>query len=318
MEDNALPAGASAPRGQLISHSPDPPPQDEALLRSVRSRLIAAHADAPAQLDVLLCQVDALWTFEFGRFLLRNRGLNADWAHQIVTYRPGTLTPASTPALQYALFERLPSMLATRERFGIFRRQLQRLLRPGLTLASIPCGYMSELLTLDYRHCPDVRLLGSDLDPQALEGARALAQQHGLERQVALQLADAWAPGEPDSVDVLTSNGLNIYEPDDARVVALYRAFFARLRPAGMLVTSCLTPSPAQSAQSPWKLAAIDACAAHLQAQLFREVIQTHINVRTPAHTRAQLERAGFVDVRVIEDSAGIFPTFIASKPGPG
>ncbi|MCC4620061.1 class I SAM-dependent methyltransferase [Xanthomonas cassavae CFBP 4642] len=315
MQDNDLHPGQSTSRGQLISHSTETPPQDEALLQAVRARLRATASGADAHVDELLALVDELWTFALGRFLLVSRGLNAEWTHQMVTHPSGSLAKESTPALQYALFESMPSLLATRERFGIFRQQLQALLRPGIVLASIPCGWMGELLLLDYRQCPGVRLIGVDLDPEALEGARRLASQHGLEGQLSLQLDDAWAPGEAASVDVLTSNGLNIYEPDEERVVALYGRFYDRLRPGGTLVTSALTPPPGLSPESPWNLDAIDAEGLRLQTLVLAEIVQVAISFRTHAQTREQLERAGFVDVRFIDDSTCAFPTVIARKP---
>jgi cyclopropane fatty-acyl-phospholipid synthase-like methyltransferase len=85
---------------------------------------------------------------------------------------------------------------------------------------------MSELLLLDYAHQPDVSLVGIDLDHEALDGAFALAREHGLEDRLSLRLDDAWEMRFDNEFDVLTSNGLNIYESDEARVDALYRSFF--------------------------------------------------------------------------------------------
>ncbi|MCC4605334.1 class I SAM-dependent methyltransferase [Xanthomonas campestris pv. badrii] len=309
-----LQSEGSAPSGRLLSHSNDPSTQDEQALTAVRARLLRDEAHTPERLDALLCLVDAMSTFELGRFLLHNRGLNAHWAHQMVTYQPGTLARDTAPMLEHALFERIPLLVATRHRFGIFQHQLQALLRPGMTLVSVACGFMGELLMLDYRHCPDVRLLGTDLDPQALDGARALARQRGLEHLVSLQLQDAWEAGEPGSADVLTSNGLNIYEPDDARVLALYRVFFDWLRPGGTLVTSFLTPPPQRSDQSPWKLEAVDASNWHLQ-ELLTKVSPPSVTFRTQAQTLELLQRAGYGDVTFIDDPVGVFPTVVARKP---
>ncbi|MBB4594951.1 hypothetical protein FHR61_003647 [Xanthomonas arboricola] len=231
-----------SPQARLISHAGDLPQDDATLLTAIKARLGQDPARPAADVERLLQLLDALWAVELGRFLLRNCGLDAYWTHQVVTHQPGSLAPDTTPALEYALFETLPAVLATRERFGIFRAQLQALLQPGMTLASVPCGWMGDLLSLDYRQCPEVQLLGIDLDPQALEGALQLARRHGLEGQLSLRLEDAWTQGDANSVDVLTSNGLNLYEPDDARVIALYGAFFHKLRPGGTLLTSFLTP----------------------------------------------------------------------------
>ncbi|KGK56748.1 hypothetical protein FHR53_004029 [Xanthomonas arboricola] len=308
-----------SPQARLISHAGDLPQDDATLLTAIKARLGQDPARPAADVERLLQLLDALWAVELGRFLLRNCGLDAYWTHQVVTHQPGSLAPDTTPALEYALFETLPAVLATRERFGIFRAQLQALLQPGMTLASVPCGWMGDLLSLDYRQCPEVQLLGIDLDPQALEGALQLARRHGLEGQLSLRLEDAWTQGDANSVDVLTSNGLNLYEPDDARVIALYGAFFHKLRPGGTLLTSFLTPPPSLCAQSPWQMALIDPAALALQSQIFVDIVQARwASFRTHAQTRAQLESAGFTDIRFIEDRASLFPTVIAHKPAHG
>ncbi|KQR18114.1 MULTISPECIES: SAM-dependent methyltransferase [Xanthomonas] len=316
MQCDVRPMPPSEPRAGLISHAGDTLQDDATLLASIRSRLRQDASRSAAEVERLLQLVDALWAMELGRFLLRNRGLNAEWTHRLVTYEAGTLPQDTTPALEYEIFEKTPAVLATRERFGIFRAQLQALLRPGMTIASVPCGWMGDVLSLDYRQCPDVRLIGIDLDPQALDGALQLARRYGLEQQLSLRLEDAWAQGDADSADVVTSNGLNLYEPDDARVVALYRAFFNRLRPGGTLVASFLTPPPSLCAESTWKLALIDQASLVLQSQVFIDIVQARwASFRTHAQTRAQLESAGFASVRFIDDRASIFPTVIAQKP---
>ncbi|MGF6812880.1 SAM-dependent methyltransferase [Paraburkholderia sp. Clong3] len=233
-----------------------------------------------------------------------------------MTYRPGTMSAGSISDLEYRIFEKLPVVLATRERFGIFRQQLQALLRPGLALASVPCGLMDELLLLDYKLHPDVTLTGIDLDQLALNDASDLAEERGLAGRLSLRLEDAWTPNLKATIDVLTSNGLNIYEPDNGRVTALYRAFFDMLKPGGSLVTSFLTPPPTLSAESPWKLTEIDQESLSLQHLLFVRVIEVKWSAfRTHAQTLAQLEDAGFADIRFIDDRARMFPTVIAQKP---
>ncbi|WP_439891200.1 SAM-dependent methyltransferase [Ralstonia sp. 25C] len=299
----------------LLSHSVEQPDTDAALLERVRARLSAAGDQPGATVEQLLSLADALAHCDLGRFLLRNRGLNAYWTHQLVTYRPGTLPASNADNLEYQLFEKLPAVLATRERFGIFRDQLQALLRPGMTAASVPCGLMGDLLLLDYRQLPGVQLIGVDLDPAALVGAKALAAQHGLADRLSLYQQDAWHLHLYGSVDVLVSNGLNIYEPDDTRVTALYRGYLDALRPGGTLVTSFLTPPPVLSPDSPWNTSAIEPAALALQAQLFVKVIEAKWQTfRTHAQTSEQLRQVGFADIRFVDDQARMFPTVIARK----
>jgi SAM-dependent methyltransferase len=300
---------------RLISHGVDPRHDREDLLQRIKSRL-HREGDLPgASVDQQIGLLEALSAFELGRFLLENRGLNAYWTHQLVTYAQGAKSTGSTSELEYRIFEKLPAVLATRERFGIFRAQLQALLRPGLALASIPCGLMGELLLLDYSGQPDITLVGVDLDQQALNSALALAQERGLAGRLSLRCEDAWASSLRGEIDVLASNGLNIYEPDDARVTALYRSFLDTLAPGGTLVTSFLTPPPTLSAESPWNLAEVDRESLALQHLLFVRIIEAKWSAfRTHAQTRAQLEDAGFIDIRFIDDRARMFPTVVARK----
>lgn len=117
--------------------------------------------------------------------------------------------------------------------------------------------------------------------------------------------------------DVVTSNGLNIYEPDDARVTALYRVFFDMLKPGGWLVSSFLTPPPAISPESPWNAEAIDQSALTLQHLLLVRIVEAKWNAfRTHSQTARQLDEAGFEDIRFVDDRARMFPTVVARKPG--
>ena len=112
---------------------------------------------------------------------------------------------------------------------------------------------------------------------------------------------------------MVTSNGLNIYEADDARVTALYQEFFEILKPGGALVTSFLTPPPALGGTT-WKN--VNMLDATKQRILFGTIIGVNWqHFRAEQTTRMQLEAAGFVHVEIIYDTQGVFPTVIAKKP---
>ena len=301
---------------RLISHGTDPRNEHIDRLQFIKSRLRQAGGLPGATVDQQISLLEELSTFELGRFLLENRGLNAYWTHQVVTYPQGAASILSISSLEYRIWEKVPMVLATRERFGIFRQQAQGLLRPGLVLASVPCGLMSEVLMLDYNRKPDITLIGIDLDQCALNGALVLAKERGLADKLSLYCEDAWTLTLNNEIDILTSNGLNIYEPDDVRVRALYRSFFNGLKPGGTLITSFLTPPPALSAESPWNFAEIDAESLALQHLLFVRIIEAKFSAfRTHAQTTAQLEDTGFVNIRFIDDRARMFPTVIARRP---
>ncbi|PWT80985.1 MAG: SAM-dependent methyltransferase [Acidobacteria bacterium] len=301
---------------RLISHNVQADPTNQRVVEAVKARLRGDGNVPEATLEHQLALVDQLSGFEIGRFLLVNRGLDAYWTHRLVTHETDSLRQGEVSELEYLIFERLPAVLATRERFKIFRRELQARLKPGFVLASVPCGWMGDLLLLDYKSCSNVRLLGLDLDKNALDGAYKLANEHSLARQVELRHADAWEMDLNAEVDILTSNGLNIYEPDNERVVSLYLKFFDALRPGGQLVTSFLTPPPTLSNESPWDMNAVTPTLLALQQLLFVHIVEVKwSSFRTHSQTREQLERVGFRDVTFVNDRACMFPTVIAKKP---
>ncbi|MGH8779671.1 SAM-dependent methyltransferase [Paraburkholderia sp.] len=304
------------PPDRLISHEDQSDRSYEQAAEAAKARLRTAGDVPGATVDQQLALVDQLASFDLGRFLLVNRGLDAYWTHRLVTYEPGTLQRGEVSDLEYQIFEHMPAVLATRERFGIFRREVQTMLKPGIALASVPGGLMGDLLLLDYTACPDATLLGVDLDQRALDGALVLATERGLAQRLSLRHEDAWSMDLNANADVLTSNGLNIYEPDDERVIALYRKFFDALKPDGRLVTSFLTPPPMLSPESPWDMSAVTPALLALQHLLFVRILEAKWSaLRTQAQTRAQLEHAGFTDLVFIDDRARMFPTVIARKP---
>jgi hypothetical protein len=190
--------------------------------------------------------------FELGKFLLQHQGLNGYWTSYIILH--GQITEPrqeNLSELETWILESAPVVLATRERFYIFRKQLQHYLKNGAKLASVPCGSMDDLLGLDYSHFLDMKLVGIDLDQESLDLAAKNAVAHH-NPQVSFLKKDAWHLAIYEEYDIITSNGLNIYEHDDQKVNALYQEFFNALKPGGVLITSFLTPPPAVSKASTW------------------------------------------------------------------
>ncbi len=102
------------------------------------------------------------------------------------------------------------------------------------------------------------------------------------------------------------SNGLNIYEGNDERVIDLYKEFYNSLVPGGILVTSFLTPPP-------WDKANVDALKK--QKAIFGDILQASWqHFRSESQTRQQLEAAGFTILEIIYDTQGLFPTVVAQK----
>lgn len=288
----------------LSHHAKDQNINDK--IEQIKTRIQNHHETAEAQQRITL--LEQLSEFELGQFLIQHGGLNGHWTHEVVTWNSVHPQRSFTNSIEQALFEKIPATLATRERFQIFKRLLQARLKHNQVLLSIPSGYMSELLLLDYSHVSHTRLIGIDLDPNALNGAKLLATQQGKPCPTLIE-QDAWQLNLHEEVDILTSNGLNIYEHDDMRVIELYQKIFQALKTGGQFITSFLTPPPS------WNMEEINLSALELQKLIFIDILQVKWSAyRTEQQTIAQLKEAGFSQIEIIYDRAAIFPTVVATK----
>jgi SAM-dependent methyltransferase len=208
------------------------------------------------------------------------------------------------------LLNRSPTFLSSQERFVVFQHEIQKRMSNGCSLASLPCGLMTDLLTLDYSNFSDYHLTGIDIDEESIQLALQESEKCGQLSHTDSLLLDAWKMTIEGEFDILTSNGLNFYEPDDEKVIDLYRRYYHSLKPGGWLVTSFLTPA------SEWRWDSIVAEDAMLQTIIFRDILDCKWQIyRTSEQTIQQLREAGFDDVEVIADVRGMFPTVIARKP---
>jgi SAM-dependent methyltransferase len=252
--------------------------------------------------------------FELGRFLLANQGLNGAWTSWLLRHperqgRDAGLSSDGTALtdLEAWLLERCPIILATQERFQIFQQLTQPLLRPGARLASIPCGLLDDLLSLDTSGIDGITITAVDLDPASLTQARTNQRQRQPSACVSYEQRDAWTLDSPGRWDLITSNGLNIYVEDDAHCIALYRSLAASLRPGGQLLISFITP-PAE-----WR--PHDAADLEMQRLIFSAVLQPRWQcLRSESLTRAQLAAAGLEPIQVVYDSQRMFPAVQATK----
>lgn len=121
--------------------------------------------------------LEQLAQFELGRFLLVNKGLNGYWISYIIIH--GLQKDDLHPLEKWILLE-APAVKATQERFNIFQQVLKGNLRPKVKVASIPCGLMDDLLSLEYSDIKEVILEGIDLDSQSLSLAQEKAKKYGV------------------------------------------------------------------------------------------------------------------------------------------
>lgn len=302
----------SITENRLISHSHTPSEINELL--QLKSEIITSQGDKPdysvqEQLNIL----NQLAQFPLGRFLLQNRGIDGFWTHYILTY-PWE-KPKIPNIIEKFLLEKAPIFLATQERFQIFLRENQKSIKEATRLGSIPCGLMGELLYLSFSNIEDIELIGIDYDPLSLKKAKELANQRGSIKYCSFLQSDAWNLNFQNEFDLISSNGLNIYEPDNDKVIALYQQFYNALKSGGKLVTSFVTPPPALTESCEWNLNAINQEDLLLQRMIFSDILDIKWQCfRSTSQTKKQLETVGFVNINFIPDKANMFPTVTAIK----
>lgn len=288
----------------LISHSPSTKINLDSHIARIKSK-----TGLTLPLDSTLELLQEVSKFDAGRFLLNNKGLDGFWTAYFILHgqKQKNLSP-----LESWMLDNSPLTLATRERFYIFREVIQNLLRKDMSLASVPCGLMDDLLRLDFTNNKNIKLTGIDLDENSLSLAKDNAKSLGV-NNVNFIKKDAWNIGLSNEFDLIASNGLNIYEPDNNKVIDLYREFYKSLKPSGILITSFITPPPTISNDSTWKNFIPEDLIK--QKALFNDIIESSWQAfRTEDETKSHLSDAGFKVNNVIYDNQGMFPTITATK----
>jgi SAM-dependent methyltransferase len=176
-----------------------------------------------------------------------------------------------------------------------------------MKLASLPSGLMDDLLTLDYAHLSGVELTAVDLDATSLREAYENFTRLKPCAAFSAKQCDAWQLGIVEEWDLVTSNGLNIYETDDARCTELYSSVANALKPGGIFVTSFIPPA------EQWE--PYDRADLERQKFLFTAAVKVRWSCqRDEAKTEAQLAAAGFRVLEILPDKQRMFPTVVAAK----
>jgi SAM-dependent methyltransferase len=305
---------------RLLSHAVAPEAL-EVTMQQYRERIMETGDVPPYTVAQLLDLLEQLQHFDFGRYLLQNQGINGYWTHYMLTHPwHGRKTGLNNRGeklteMEDFILNRAPSMLATQERFEIFLKENQTQVKEHARLACIPAGMMGELLYLNLSGVENIELIGIDYDPATLKDAAQLAEVKKLTPRTAYIQQDAWCMEEENAYDLISSNGLNIYEIEDDKVTDLYRRFHRALKPGGKLVTSFLTPHPSPDTKCEWDFTVINHPDLMRQKALFADVIHARFRCfRTTAQTEQQLVKAGFSAIKFIYDKAKLFPTVTAYK----
>lgn len=310
---------ALSSEGTNISHS-----KENTLAETINNitKKIINRGDLPyistkRQLELL----QTLVQFDLGRFLLQRGGLNGYWTDYIVKHpqqgRVTGLNSENKPFTQLESFflNQAPSSLATQQRFEIFKKETQKRLQNGISLASIPCGLTADLLDLDFSQLSDFSIFGIDIDTESIHQSQQIAEKLKIANHCQFLQKDAWNLGYDKKFDIISSNGLSIYEPDNKKVIDLYKNFFLALKPNGSLITSFLTPPPIPGTKTEWDLTAINPEHALLQKIIFSDIIEAKWQLFRPEElVKSQLLEAGFTEIQIFYDKAHVFPTVVAKK----
>lgn len=205
-----------------------------------------------------------------------------------------------------ALFLALPASRSMRERYLHSRFHVATELRRGaatgesVRVLSVPCGIARDLVggandawLAALRPAANARLIGLDLDPEALALSKALA---GRERSFEFIEGDALDESSyPRDLDLIVSTGFGEFlEEDD--LARFYAACFLALRPGGRFVTSGMSRSK-------------------LADRLLRELAELHTRYRDADALSAALRKAGFTEIDVHSDRYGLQWLATATRP---
>lgn len=291
--------------------------QIQFLKQKIMLRGSLPHATVEQQLEV----VDQLCEFPLGRYILEHKGANGFWTDYMMIHPShGRITGLNIEGKPFSkledfLLNRSPVVVASQERYCIFQEILQNSLREGISIASIPCGLMQDILSLDFSMVSKYRLVGVDIDEEALSLAQMAAQARRIS-SLEIVRNDAWAISFENEFDVVRSNGLNVYEPDYEKVLDLYRAFFRALKPGGMLLVGVLTYPPEELKKSDWIIENL-----HPQDIIMERILHTDVlgikwrNFRTAEELDKDFREVGFSEVSIHWDTNHVFPTIYARKP---
>eukprot|EP01120_Amphizonella_sp_Union-15-10_P001646 TRINITY_DN11799_c0_g1_i1.p1 TRINITY_DN11799_c0_g1~~TRINITY_DN11799_c0_g1_i1.p1 ORF type:complete len:324 (+),score=81.08 TRINITY_DN11799_c0_g1_i1:52-972(+) len=292
----------------IVTHNLEDVPLD---LNQIITRLKSAPANSlTLSLEDELRLLKELTEFELGCFILKNRGFNGHWAAHL--YRHYLAKKAVDHPLENWLIFKCPAVTSTCERFKIFQEKIKKHAKSGSTLLSIPCGLMDDLLTIDFSHLKDLRLVGADLDKNAIIEAKNNAIQNKKEKITVFIEKNAWKLDEIEEYDIITSNGLNVYVLDENSVKQLWREYHRALKPEGILITSFLSETPFMTKNSSWKnyeeedLKLFNAVLTDIVAGKWFYIKEETI--------RKQLENVGFTIIEIVYDPQGVWGTIVAKK----
>lgn len=280
---------------------------DNDMLRTVneiKDRLINQERLFLPLSDTLALLQDLVET-PIGRFLIKNKGLNGFWTAWV--FRDQEPRHSLSPIEDWLLHRSFWSM--ARERYYVFQEMIQSHIKEGMHIASVPCGLMDDLITLQSEFKSSLHFTGIDIDQESIKLAQENAQRHSIAKQCEFFIRDAWQLGFEQAFGLITSNGLNMYVADSDKLTDLYRNFHKALHQDGILITSFI-PSLSET-----QILSLPQDDLKKEMSIFQDIIQVnYLNFCSESEIRSQLHTAGFEILEVRYNQWGMAPVLVAKK----
>lgn len=281
-------------------------------LEKVKARILSGpEPDKKIKVFNQLCE------FEYGRWMLINQGLNAYWANYLIYHdeiRREKMIKEPMHSLEKTILNS-PGVLSSKDRAKRNSTILQKLIKDNMTVASIPCAVMNDLLRLNQNGMDNIKLVGIDLDSAAIDLAKENAVKFKKEKFCTFKLADAFDLNIENEFDVLHSTGLNMYAKTEPELLKLYTNFYRAVKPGGYLVVTSNVPPKDENGSFTWSVGLMEMAALPEQVLIFFDVIQIRQGMYcTKDQIISQLKTVGFTDIQVDFDSRKMFLCFTAKK----
>jgi ubiquinone/menaquinone biosynthesis C-methylase UbiE len=284
-------------------------------LEQIKQNIINTSSNTDYSKYEKLKVLDELISFPLGRFLVENRGLDAKWSDYITRPEYNIANKNSLKSLEQSILFEFPIFKAMQENLKICQQIIQKNLFENIKIASLACGVMADILTLDYSKISKVNITGIDLDYESIILAHKLSQKHKLELETQFIQADAWKINFTQEYHLVVSNSINNYISNQDKMINLYTKIHKSLKDGGLLISNFQTASPFIDEKSTWNMNLIDPSIINKQMLILDELVKVRFNnFKTLDEIANILEKSGFREIEFIFDTLKVMPLIIAKK----
>jgi SAM-dependent methyltransferase len=248
--------------------------------------------------------------FELGKFLLINKGLNGYWTSYLINKNQENINNEISPLENWLTNKSLFYLI--KDRFTIYQKEIQKRIKSGYHISSIPCGLMDDLLFLNYDNFSDIKLTGIDIDKESLNFAKEKYINYNFKISYNFLQKNALNLNLFNEFELITSNGLNHYISDEYLLIQLYKNFYNSLKTNGYLLISFIPPPIYNNIYEKFEISPKDWL---IDRAIFDDIIQAkYLNFVTEEKIKLQLSSIGFKIEDIIYNKNGVNPVLVAIK----